>query len=487
VVSIIMVPIYIRYVGLESYGLIGFFAMIQAWFLLLDMGLSPTFSRQVARYRAGVTNIAHLRQLLHALEGLFLLIAIVACSVLYYFVDAMTTSWLKIEVLSRSDVKECIGYMIIIIALRWMSGLYTGAINGFEKQVWLSVQSLASTTLRFVMVLPIFEIWGPTINHFFAYQVIIASLELFILITKVYRLLPISEHPTRWSWVSLQDAMKFSSFIALNGFAWAFVTQLDKLILSKLLPLSDYAYFTMAVVVANGVSIVTAPIGSAILPRLSKLEAEGKFNELITLYRKSTRFATIMAAASSLTLAFFAEELLWAWTGDREIAARASRVLQFYALANGLLAIAVFPYYLQFAKGNLKLHLAGNIIFAAGLVPVILFLVERYGGVGAGYAWLLRNVLYFGLWIPCVHIKFAPKLNKYWFLYDIFPIYAAIVLSVSGSYYLLLFPNNRAIAAIMIMMVGALAVLTGAATTSSARNIIVNKLRAIYSKRGHLF
>ncbi|MYM82945.1 oligosaccharide flippase family protein [Duganella sp. FT50W] len=482
-VSIVMVPIYIRYVGVEAYGLIGFFSVIQAWFLLLDVGLSPTFSRQVARFRAGAVNITELRQLLHALEGLFFLIAIIACGTLYYFSGNIATSWLKIESIPQAEVERCLAYMIVVVALRWMSGLYIGAINGFEKQVWLSTQNFASSTLRFVVVVGVFEIWGPSISHFFAYQVLVALLELTLLSTKLYRLLPRAQADAPWSWTPLRGALRFSGMIALNALAWAFVTQLDKLLLSKLLPLSSYAHFTMAVVVASGVGIVTAPIGSAILPRLSKLEAEGNHSGLIALYRKGTQFATIMAAAASVTLAVFAQQVLTAWTGDTVIAAHAAPILQFYAVANGLLAIAVFPYYLQFAKGNLKLHLVGNLVFAVGLVPLILFLVDKYGALGAGYAWMARNALYFAVWIPLVHLKFAPGLNKPWLLSDILPIYIVVTLVVVGTRYLLALPDQRLLTAGAIGLVGALAVAAGVVVTPSARSILTDKLRLMYLRR----
>ena len=54
VIGIVMVPLYLKYMGAEAYGLVGFFAMLQAWFQLLDMGLTPTMSRETARYRGGL-------------------------------------------------------------------------------------------------------------------------------------------------------------------------------------------------------------------------------------------------------------------------------------------------------------------------------------------------------------------------------------------------------------------------------------------------
>ena len=50
----IFIPIYISYLGIESYGLIGLFIILQGLLSLLDMGLSPTLNREMARFRAGV-------------------------------------------------------------------------------------------------------------------------------------------------------------------------------------------------------------------------------------------------------------------------------------------------------------------------------------------------------------------------------------------------------------------------------------------------
>ena len=44
-----MLPMYIKYMGAEAYGLVGFFSMLQAWFNLLDLRLTPTIGRETAR------------------------------------------------------------------------------------------------------------------------------------------------------------------------------------------------------------------------------------------------------------------------------------------------------------------------------------------------------------------------------------------------------------------------------------------------------
>ena len=55
-VGILILPLYLKYMGAEAYGLVGFFTMLQAWFNLLDMGLTPTVARETARFRGGATD-----------------------------------------------------------------------------------------------------------------------------------------------------------------------------------------------------------------------------------------------------------------------------------------------------------------------------------------------------------------------------------------------------------------------------------------------
>ena len=49
-VQLICIPAYIKFMGMESYGLFGFYLVLQAMLQILDLGLSPTMTREIARY-----------------------------------------------------------------------------------------------------------------------------------------------------------------------------------------------------------------------------------------------------------------------------------------------------------------------------------------------------------------------------------------------------------------------------------------------------
>jgi len=47
--SIVLIPVYIRLLGVESYGLVGLYITVQAALAVLDFGLAGTINRELAR------------------------------------------------------------------------------------------------------------------------------------------------------------------------------------------------------------------------------------------------------------------------------------------------------------------------------------------------------------------------------------------------------------------------------------------------------
>lgn len=456
ILGIAVVPLYLGYMGAEAYGLVGFFVMAQSWSQLLDLGLTPTVARESARYRGGALDALNFRRLFRVMEAVFVLIALLVGAGLALSSDSIAGRWLNVELLPTDQVRRSIELMGGIISLRWVAGLYRGAVGGFEEQVWLAKLNVAMATARFVGVFLVLEWLGTTPLHFFVYQFIVALIETIALVWKGYALLPSlgKQQLGRWSLAPLRGVLGFSASVAFTGAVWTVVTQLDKLLLSRLLPLSSYAYFTLAVVVAGGVSLMTGPVSTALLPRMSRLSAAGDERTLLELYGKATQLVTAIVAPIAVMLAIFPVELIAVWTGDAFAAAEAGPILRLYAIGNGILAVAAFPYYLQFAKGKLRLHIIGNVLFVLLLVPAIVFATNRYGAMGAGWAWLGANLFYFVGWIPVVHRRFAPNLHGTWLARDVGPIAMVAVVSALGFSRAVPFPAGRGAGIAALVVIG---------------------------------
>jgi O-antigen/teichoic acid export membrane protein len=477
-VGIVMVPLYIKYMGAEAYGLVGFFAMLQAWFNLLDMGLSPTISRESARFAGSAITALEYRRMARAVEGLFAGIALIGGVLLFVLAEPMATRWLNVKALSISETVNCLRLMAVIVALRWVCGFYRGVISGAERLVWLSGLNSAIATGRFVLVLPVLIYVSASPWVFFSFQLLVAIAELAALAWTAYRLLPTLPEGEiiQWAWAPIQPVLKFALSIAFTSSVWVLVTQTDKLLLSKILPLEDYGYFTVAVLLASGIMMMSSPISGALMPRMARLQAEGKHAEQITLYRRSTQMVAVAVLPIAVVLALFAQQVLWVWTADAALVSRAAPALTLYAIGYGFLAVSAFPYYLQYANGDLRMHLFGNLLFVILLIPSVILTSQRFGIIGAGWTWMLLNIVYFFLWIPLVHKKMKINFHKEWLTIDIAWVgMPALLVGLLANYYLT-WSSHRAILAAQI------AIFTVSLIAVSYANVILirkneNKIR----------
>lgn len=427
ILGVAIVPKYLAFMGPEAYGLVGLFAMLQAWFNILDFGLTPTVARETARYNAGAVDATSYRQLVRALETIFIVIGISGCILMLSSVELIAIRWLKVQSLPLSEVSYALKTMIFCVALRWLAGLYRGVISGAEKLVWLGWYNIIVATLRFVGVLIALKIAGPSPRVFFTYQFFVAVFELVCLVSKSGKLLPKLAPKVRigWSIYPVKRIIKFSLSIAFTSAAWVLITQTDKLVLSGILSLTNYAYFSLAVLVSSTILLTAGPIGTALIPRMAHLEAQHNHDGLLELYRNATQLVCMIALPVAFTLAAFAEPVLWAWTNDKAAAEYAAPILSLYVIGNAVMVIAAFPYYYQYAKGDLRLHLVGNIIFLVFLIPSLIYATTTFGAVGAGIVWLTANAGTFLIWVPIAHARLQRGLHSKWIVKDIVPIATA--------------------------------------------------------------
>lgn len=477
-IGIFLVPVYVKYMGAEAYGLIAFFAMLQTWFFMLDMGLTPTIAREAARFQGGAVDVVNLRKLLRALEVIFIVIGTLGAVVIIASSEIIASQWLQVKVLSLYEVKISLMLMALNIGIRWVSGLYRSAINGIERIVWLNGFNIFIATLRFVLILPILIYINADPTTFFFYQLVVTVLELVISSRYTYKSLPLAKtSEIEWDWRPLRASLKFSLTVAFTGLVWVAVTQTDKLILSGLISLGDYAYFALAVLFASGIMIMSRPVSGALLPRLTALNAEGNDTKLRQLYRNATQLVAVISIPTALIMAFFAEQVLLAWTGSYDIAAEAAPVLAMYALGNGIMAFAAFPYYLQYAKGELKLHLIYNGVFLILFIPSIYLSVKNFGVQGAGYVWLFSNLATFVFYVPLVHNKFAKGMHWRWVAVDIGLIGVPPLLLTLVINQFIEWPHDRFVLSGYLLMILASSIIIGGAGSSKVRDSIRHLIR----------
>jgi len=460
-IGIFMLPFYLKYLGAEAYGLVGFFSMLTSIMMLLDMGFSSALERETAQLKDKLNGLLQIKETLRSVESMIVILSVVIFIGVFFSSTWIVINWLQVKELSSEVVVNCIKLMGFMIAIRWYVSLYSGIVLGLEQQVWFNVYKIIIATLRFVGGLGLILFISDDIFHFFIYQSFIAVIELIVLNFKIYNNLPTTQFllPTV---KSIKYIAPFALKLAYISGAWIVYTQLDKLLLSHYIPLEKYGYFALIVTVSNAIMQFSAPLSQAILPRMISLLSNNKEKEMLLLYKKATQYISIIIFSVVGIVAFYSYELLYSWSGNIEAATWAAPILFWYAIGNAILAILAFQYYLQFAHGNLKYHIRFNTYFPIIVLPIVYFSVSNYGAIGAAITWFAVQLVTFLIWPPFVHSKFAKGIHKNWMISDIFPslfmtmVYLSILKYIDINFQLF---NRIEIFLILIILGGVLLVL----------------------------
>jgi O-antigen/teichoic acid export membrane protein len=413
VLNLVLVPLYVHFLGAEAYGLVGFMATLYAGLTFLDVGLSATLSRQLARFRGGGSTPEDVGRLIGTFERVFVGIAAVFIIGVFVLSGYFARDWFKAHVLPIDTVRFAVCLMGLVAATRWCASLYRSGLTGLEQIVWVNGLAIAVSLVSSTAIIIILIFW-PDIRLFFTCQLIAGLTELIILRTKLQASLGRGAIITGFSTQLLREHGNFALSVGLISSLWVLVMQTDRLVLSKILPLSEFGYFSVAVTAAYGVSLLYNPIAQSFRPRMTYYAAQGDMANLRDLVLLTSRVTFVVAAPFALTFALVPRSVLYAWTGNSVIAVRMGPVFALYALGYLGATLVTPSYYLQLALGNLRLQIIGRILFVIVLVPTIIVATLAYGTWGAGLVWSVENFAYLALWVPIMLRVLLPSVAGPW-------------------------------------------------------------------------
>lgn len=432
--GLVFVPLYIKFMGIESYGLVGFFGTLITMFSILDMGLSVTLSREMARRAVLVGQEQSTRDLLRTVEVLYWLVAILIGTTVVCLSSPVAKYWVKPEKLSVDDVQQAVMIMGLVTVLRWPFGMYQGGLMGLQKQVLVNTVNAVSATFRGLGSVLVLWLISPTIQAFFSFQVMVSACETFTSGYFLWNALPQSERRSRFQLSALNEIWRFAAGMMGISFVSLISGQSDKIILSKMLTLEMFGYYMLAWTISGTLSRLVMPIRLALFPRLSQFVAAKDDFSIVVLYHKSCQLVSVIVLPIALALGLFSYEVFLLWTNSPEIAAQTHLVASLIIIGTTCNAMMNLPYSVQLAYGwtSLDLCLTGLMILI--LIPLLIWIVNLYGMIGGGVVWALLNVGYVLINVQIMHSRILKGEKSRWYWSDVLlPFLAALAPALIGK------------------------------------------------------
>jgi O-antigen/teichoic acid export membrane protein len=414
------VPIYIKLMGVEVFGLIGIFLSLSALFALLDMGLSTTLNRELSRLSVTDNSAQESRNLVRTFEVVYWGIGIMIGIFVIILAPLLAKYWINSTSISSETIEQALLIMGILLASQWPNAIYSGGLKGLQRQVGLNVIKSVSVAVQHSGAVLVLLFISPSILLFFLWQFFVALLTTIVLAARLWKLLPKSEHQSKFDKELLVKNLRFASGMMGISLVTVILTQLDKIILSKILTLEMFGYYMLALYVANTLRGLVIPIFSALFPKFTQLVASAEESSLITLYHKSCQLMSVFMLPLAVTIAIFAKEILTLWLGDTMAAQSSHQILTLLIIGTALNALMILPFALQLAYGWTKLAIYKNVVAIIFLVPLMVWMVQMYQGIGAAWAWIILNFGYLIFEVPIMHRRLLKGEMGKWYSRDVF-------------------------------------------------------------------
>lgn len=443
-----VVPVYIKLMGSEAYGLVAFFIMLQAWLQVLEAGMSGSITRVVAISKDNEASFKAAQLICMKIIGIFFIISLSIIILGNNLRGWISEDWFKTSI-DSSIISICLLSMFFSLSFKYFSGPFRSILVGLERHVEISIVTIIVLTLKYPLSIFFISRFSSNIEDFFMYQVAVCIIELFLffvialIFSKVNKVvINQNEQKLPSEELSFSSFFKFSFQLSILSIAWVVVTQVDKLILSKYMQLENYGFYSLAVSLSGAILVFAAPLNQILMPRLTSLFNQNNESDFYKVYFLAFSFLCILSISLGLFLYFFGWEVVYLWTGEVEFASFANTYLGFLALGNSISVLMSMVFILLFCVGNLKIHTLVYVIYSLILIPTSIIVAKNYGGHGASIFWMLHNVFLFLFWGGRVLYKFFPI--KTFFMIIELIITTIIVSSLNFSFWksLISFPDN---------------------------------------------
>lgn len=473
--GLIVIPLYIKFLGIEAFGLVGFYVTLQSILGLLDFGIGAALNREIARLSALEGNEQEQGDLVRTLEIIYWSVAIILGGVIYWLSPVIAHYWVKPQSLSVVTIERAVSLMGFAFLFQFPLCLYQYGLMGKERQVLVNGILGSVAAVQGVGAVLLLWLVSPTIECFFLWQISISFLGTGVTAYSLWRILPASPRNARFRTDLLQTVWRFAA--GWSGFAvtQTIVFHADRVVLSKILPLDIFGYYILAQAVAMALWAIVESVTNAALPRFSQLVVLGDEIELTTTYHRACQFLSVILVPVALVMALFSWEIVNLWTRNSTIASTIYQITSLLIIGIMFRGLSCIPLCLQLAYGWFRLALSVSLVSAICAIPLIAIMAKRYGVMGAATVSAMQHVIFF-LAMPLMYFRYLKDELRQWLMTDLLrPLGAALLIVGAGR---LLYPSMMGSLASLTFLAAVWLLSTAMAVlmTPGVRTAVLNRL-----------
>lgn len=398
--ALVTVPLYLKLVGTDRYGVLAIAWLLLGYFGLFDLGLGKATTYSIAALkdasaqdRADVFWTAILTNIIMGAIGALILWAASA-----YFFDQI----FKVDARLKPEIMAAVPYLALAVPIATMTGVLSGALQARDRFLETNMISVLSTSLFQVFPILVALAWGPNLSHLLLASIAARAVAIAVLWWRCHIFITRGQKH-RFVRSQIKDLLGYGGWVTITGLFGPILVILDRFAIGAVLGAKAVTIYTVPFQLAQRITIFPQALVTAVFPRLPTASPD----ERAALSEKAVRVLLATISVPILGAIYILHPFLDLWVG-KEIGRQAADVGTLIVFGYWANAFAVVPY--SWMQGTGRPDLVTKVLLIQ-IPPYLLLLyagMKGFGLIGCAAVFAFRCSADFVMMWWAARRKWAP-------------------------------------------------------------------------------
>ncbi|HET7467776.1 MAG TPA: oligosaccharide flippase family protein [Candidatus Dormibacteraeota bacterium] len=397
VLSVIAVRFIFRHLGDDVFGIIFFnIVLTQLVTSALELGVSATIVREVSSHLD--TEPGYVRSVIGTASTLYWGAGVLLVVLIWLVAPFLVTHWVNLTSLDPNTAATMLRIMSATSLVVLPKALYTSIFRGRQLMHINNSIDVIATAVQQGGILAVLVSGGQ------AYAVAVWISVSALLSVAAYVLMAARQVGWRtlapsFSREVVRRNLGFTGGMMVISILSLVHIQAAQVIVSKLVPIAQFGFYSFASNTVNRGSFVTTAAAQAAFPSFSALHASGDRYGLMQQYRKLQDLVCFGVLPLFAGICFAALPV-YTFVFNESVAGRLLLPTAFLALGSWMNGTLNMPYMMSIAMGRPQIAARTNVYALFVVLPVTAALIAVYGLPGAAFSWVFYHLFMYAYMVP---------------------------------------------------------------------------------------
>jgi O-antigen/teichoic acid export membrane protein len=419
-VALIFIPLLIKGLGEERFGILTLAWIVIGYFSFLDFGIGKSLTKVIAE-SIGLNQTEKIPTIFWSSLLLMLAISILISIGLVLIIPSLVNKFLKISLGLRSEtLKTFYALAVSIPIVSTMAGL-RGVLEAYQKFGVINLMRV---------FLGIFTFIGPLLclivtNSLFWIVVLLIFIRIVIWLLYLFQCFKINKKIKNgfdFNFNLLKPVLKFSAWITAANIIGPIILYSDRFLIGSIVSAKAITYYATPYEIVTKLLLFPSALIGVLFPIFSArffIDPDSAKNILL----RGIKFVFLILYPAVLLIVTFSYQGMQLWLGEK-FAFNSSFILRLLAIGILMNSVSLIPNNFFQGIGKPKIPTIVNLIELPFYILIMWFMIKNYGIKGAAFAYMVAaimdTIIMFTIASKKFSIKFISRFNTFSILSMIF-------------------------------------------------------------------